>query len=290
MPRIRSVKPEFFSSEPVGNCSPTSRLLFVALWCWADDDGRMVDNPRVIRAFAFPLDDDVSSADVDGWITELHAARLVIRYEVDGRKYLAIRSFHEHQHPKKPQASKLPAPPESHEFPTSSPPVENRFPTGTPRRGEERRGVGGERKSQPSVEGGDAVAPPRRDRAAKPASKVPAAPRFPHFAKADRDAVHQAWTTKLGVVDFGRLIAAIGPLFRAPDDAGHIPHAALVRGVRDYVGLISRGRSAPYASPEDCGKRLAALAQNALAHETDPVARADGAEQIIHGAPAKGAQ
>ena len=43
MARIRSIKPEFFTSIPVGGVSRDARLMFVGLWTNVDDDGRWVD-------------------------------------------------------------------------------------------------------------------------------------------------------------------------------------------------------------------------------------------------------
>jgi hypothetical protein len=303
MPRIRSVKPEFFSSEPVGNCSPTSRLLFVALWCMADDEGRMAENPKVIRAFAFPLDDQISSTDVEGWLEELHAAQLVVRYEVDGRKYLCVKNFKEHQHPKRPQESKHPAPPVPHEFPTEPPPRGNHAPTCSPRvenmcrpegkgeegKGEEGRGVppsaGGAVAPRPALVLGDPPRParsapqPRTGKLARPAP----APKWPHFPEDQRDAVYRAWTDRLGAVEYPVLIAAIAPMYRPPDDPTFLPHEAILRGVLDYASAITRGRSAPFASPRDCAKRLVSLARNAIDNAADPMARADRVAMILHG-------
>ena len=109
--RIRSVLPAFWSSEQVASVGVLPRLLFVGLWNYADDEGRGLDNPRLIRAALFALDDEITSKKVDAAMAELASARLVVRYEVQGKKLFAIPSFRRHQKPRRFVASKLPAPP-----------------------------------------------------------------------------------------------------------------------------------------------------------------------------------
>jgi hypothetical protein len=110
MARIRSLKPEFCSSETITSLPITTRLHFAMLWTYADDAGRGVDNPRLIKAALWPLDDDVTPAAIASMQGELEDRGLIQRYVVDGRQYFAVSNFAEHQHPSKPQPSKLPDP------------------------------------------------------------------------------------------------------------------------------------------------------------------------------------
>jgi hypothetical protein len=105
--RSRTVKPGFFRNESVGECDPFARLLFVGMLCAADCEGRLEDRPKKIRAEILPYDD------VDGEVMlgQLHAAGLIVRYEVDGRKLIQIPKFKDHQNPHpREQASTLPPP------------------------------------------------------------------------------------------------------------------------------------------------------------------------------------
>jgi hypothetical protein len=111
MARIRSIKPEFCSSEAIVALSIPCRLHFAMLWTYADDQGRGHDNPRLIKAALWPLDDDVTAADVEGWQAELEAHGRITRYGAEGRRYFAVTNFKEHQKPSKPNPSKLPEPP-----------------------------------------------------------------------------------------------------------------------------------------------------------------------------------
>jgi hypothetical protein len=119
MARIRTVKPEFFTSLTVAGLSVEARLTFIGLWTHVDDQGRCVDDPRLIKAAVWPLDDRIS-ADIERDLKELTESSLILRYKVGERSYLCVRAWDEHQRINRPTKSKLPPPPESPEPPPSS--------------------------------------------------------------------------------------------------------------------------------------------------------------------------
>jgi hypothetical protein len=110
MPRSRELKYGFFTDEQVAALTPLARLLFQGLWCLADCDGRLEDRPARIKVQILPYDD----CDIDALLQELHDADgdFVHRYEVDGRKYIQIRTLkkNQHFHPKEKSAGFPPAP------------------------------------------------------------------------------------------------------------------------------------------------------------------------------------
>ena len=108
MARIRSIKPEFWTSEQVMECSPTTRLMFVGMWNFADDAGRLPYSPKTIKAQIFP-GDNVSPDELAGMVAELSANGLLVQYSVGGKEYLQITGWH-HQKIDKPQKPKYPAP------------------------------------------------------------------------------------------------------------------------------------------------------------------------------------
>ena len=57
MARIRTIKPEFWTSEQVMECSTTSRLLFIGMWNFCDDAGNHPAAYRTLKAEVFPADD-----------------------------------------------------------------------------------------------------------------------------------------------------------------------------------------------------------------------------------------
>lgn len=100
MPRIRSLKPEFWSSPGIETISPWARLLFQAMWNWADDAGRGTCNLRELQGFAFPNDTAEEVGTSDGFrrtMSEVRGQFGVIFYRVKGRPYYEIPSFHGHQ-------------------------------------------------------------------------------------------------------------------------------------------------------------------------------------------------
>ncbi len=105
--RARNLKPGFFSSEDVGILPPTTRLLFIGLWCLADREGRLEDRPKQIRGQIFPYE---MSMDVDVMLNQL-SAKLIERYEVKGIRYIQILKFAKHQSPHyKEPPSEIPHP------------------------------------------------------------------------------------------------------------------------------------------------------------------------------------
>lgn len=109
MPRIRSIKPDFFTSEDVASLPYRARLTWIGLWTHVDDHGRAKDNPKLIRAAVWPLD-DLTLDDVVDDLDQLVAAGRIVRYASDGSGFLAIVGWHDHQAINRPKDSRFPAP------------------------------------------------------------------------------------------------------------------------------------------------------------------------------------
>lgn len=111
--RIRSIKPEFWRSLDIARYDYFTRLLFIGLWSYVDDNGVGNDSVDLIRADLFPLDsgDSELSRRIHGGLTELSNGGQIVRYEgPDGRRYLYIRKWDDHQRINRPTASKKPLP------------------------------------------------------------------------------------------------------------------------------------------------------------------------------------
>ena len=93
MARIRTIKPEFFTSEDIVSLTPLARVFYVSLWCEADREGRLEWKPKTLKMRYLPGD----NCDIDALCTELTGAGLVSLYEVDGKQYAVIPSFKKHQ-------------------------------------------------------------------------------------------------------------------------------------------------------------------------------------------------
>lgn len=111
-PRIRTVKPEMWQDEKVGDLSHGARLLLVGLVTMADDEGRLRGRPQAILGHVFPWDDDVTPAKIKRWIGDIERQGIVLTYEFEGKPYIAFRHWRRHQKINKATPSTLPLPPD----------------------------------------------------------------------------------------------------------------------------------------------------------------------------------
>ncbi len=100
MARIRTIKPEFWTSEQVMECSTTARLLFIGMWNFCDDAGRHPASSKTLKAEVFP-GDDITSDEVGVMLDELEANGLIERYEVAERQYFQVTGWHHQKIEKK---------------------------------------------------------------------------------------------------------------------------------------------------------------------------------------------
>ncbi len=115
--RIRSIKPEFWTSESIARLPLSSRLTFIALWSYVDDNGVGRDNERLVVADCFPLDDDPRDtlARVSRDLQTLAEAGRIVRYTAGGRRFLAVVNWAEHQKIDKPNRPRYASPEEADE-------------------------------------------------------------------------------------------------------------------------------------------------------------------------------
>jgi 5-methylcytosine-specific restriction endonuclease McrA len=109
MPRIRTVKPEFWEDELLGVMPRDARLLFIATFNMADDEGLLRWTPAYIKAQAFMYDDDLSIGDVGKLMQCLTDTGLVFPYVggVARQQMAVVVNFRKHQRINRPQKSKL---------------------------------------------------------------------------------------------------------------------------------------------------------------------------------------
>ncbi|KTD21998.1 hypothetical protein [Legionella israelensis] len=101
MSRIRTIKPEFWSSEQVVSCSPSARLLFIGLWNFCDDNGVHQASFVRLKAEVFPCD-DFTTKDIELMVHELIQKRLLYEYKVDDTRYWIVTGWRKHQRIDKP--------------------------------------------------------------------------------------------------------------------------------------------------------------------------------------------
>lgn len=116
MARIRTIKPSFWGA--VGGLSRDARLLAVGLISMADDAGRFIATPSAILGYVYPMDSNVSPAQLRKWLAENAAHRgkdgtpFIVLYEADGCHYGYFPRYRKHQKINRPQPSSLPQPPQ----------------------------------------------------------------------------------------------------------------------------------------------------------------------------------
>lgn len=106
MPRIRSIKPEFWQDEDLAELDAESRLLAIGLLNHSDDEGYFKANHSLVRAAVFPFSD--SSLNIHGMLQELSEIGYLSLFDgSDGKQYGKITNFSSHQVINRPTASKI---------------------------------------------------------------------------------------------------------------------------------------------------------------------------------------
>ena len=153
--RIRSIRPEFWSSEDIAALTWEQRLIYIGLWSYVDDNGVGRDVTKLIAADLFPLDDDTHGAlkQIAGALKLLCARGMITRYTVSGKPYLHITAWETHQKINRPSGARYPLPTcgnaEPHDTltePSVSPHADS--PVGEGEKG--RRGEGEKYKTRPA--------------------------------------------------------------------------------------------------------------------------------------------
>jgi hypothetical protein len=113
--RIRSIKPEFWRSEDITAIEDWgTRLLFIGLWSYVDDNGvgrdRLADITADLLAGDLEKDPRDTFASVSRGLQTLSELGRITRYTVAGRGYLHITNWEKHQRIDKPNKERYPLP------------------------------------------------------------------------------------------------------------------------------------------------------------------------------------
>ena len=108
MARKRMIDPSIWQSEDFSELSNLAKLVFIALFSLADDDGRGRANPVYLRNTIFPYNEDLRSTDIEKALSEISLNMSVIFYSCDGSKYYALTNWDKWQKIDKPTPSKIP--------------------------------------------------------------------------------------------------------------------------------------------------------------------------------------
>lgn len=106
MPRIRTIKPDFWTDTLMVQLPPLARLLYIGLWNFADDHGRLPDEPERICMEVMPREDEDEVESLVDLLIGLGRLSRVLTEK--GSTYLQIEKWSQHQRVDHPSRSKFP--------------------------------------------------------------------------------------------------------------------------------------------------------------------------------------
>lgn len=106
------VKAQFWTDPELLRWPRDKRETYRGLWALAEDSGCLEDDPFGWKLILWPspVDGDITVDVLTQWRDELIEARKLIPYDADGKPYLYLRTFHNHESPRNPQRPDLPLP------------------------------------------------------------------------------------------------------------------------------------------------------------------------------------
>ena len=107
----RLIDCDLFEDDFVGGLSFFERLVWIGIFAaTADDQGRFMDAPALVRARVFLYDQNITDAMVDKALDKIAKAGRIIRYGVSGKRLCQIVNWWKVQKPSWAGESKYPAP------------------------------------------------------------------------------------------------------------------------------------------------------------------------------------
>ena len=98
MPRKRMIHPDLWADEEVGRLSRDARLLWIAMFSLADDEGRGTASAAYLRRAVFGFDDDVTQEMVAGWRGEIATTmRNIVFYQEADREFYRLVNWRRYQ-------------------------------------------------------------------------------------------------------------------------------------------------------------------------------------------------
>ena len=251
MARSRNIKPGFYKNEDLAECSIWARYIFPGLWMMADRDGRLEDRPKRIKAEILPFD----TQDVEPLLRELASKGFIVRYEIDGQRYIEIPRFAVHQNPHYSEKASGIKPP-----PTQENEVEQRdmFPDiggSSPRSNASSRG--GRNPLNPDSLNPDSLNP------AGPQKNAVRADDLPDWVPTDAwmafDAMRKAKRAPLTPRAVELIVAKLDEWRKQGDDPAEVLLQSVERG---WTGVfqIKRDAGPPSRNARDAGRAAAAQA------------------------------
>lgn len=110
MAHDRMMRASLRHSEVVNSWPIPLRYFWTQLWGYCDDWGRGRYDARLIKADAFPLDDEINAALVGRWMQAIEMSGLIVPYEVSDRLYFFCPGWDDSQSIRYKKKSDIPEP------------------------------------------------------------------------------------------------------------------------------------------------------------------------------------
>lgn len=110
--RNRQIKATFYTDGELLRWPREKRFTYQGIWAMAEDSGCLEDDPFEwkLTIWSSPLDADITVEILTAWRDEYVEAGKLIPYVAQGKRYLFITNFHQHERPRNPQSPDLPLP------------------------------------------------------------------------------------------------------------------------------------------------------------------------------------
>ena len=112
--RIRSIKPEFWRSDDIDALDWDTRLVFIGLWSYVDDNGvgiyKMSNIVSDLFASDFYRNPTATLSRVSEALKRLESRSMIDLYRVGDREYLYITNWERHQRVNNPNKPRYPLP------------------------------------------------------------------------------------------------------------------------------------------------------------------------------------
>lgn len=111
MAKGRMTSSDLFEDDYVGTLDFFERLVWIgAFVSCADDQGRFIDNPAILRSKVFPYDQGVKDELIEGVLRKFADKGMILRYEARGTHLIQILNWWKYQSPSWASPSKFEAP------------------------------------------------------------------------------------------------------------------------------------------------------------------------------------
>jgi hypothetical protein len=106
MPRIRTIKPDFWDDEKLGQEPEAIMLTYIGLWNFSDDYGVVKANHLWLKNQIYPYKDKLRIDVFSSWLQRLSELEALISFTYRGESFYCIRTFRRHQKVEKPSKAR----------------------------------------------------------------------------------------------------------------------------------------------------------------------------------------